>query len=88
MLGYFGPYVKGANTTNLLIRCHNRFAVLAVSEITHGFRLPVRCPGLNGGRIHAILSPQFRPTKPPLSMSLGGANSLQYFCKLALLLLG
>ena len=31
-------------------------------------RLPVRYPGFNGGRLHAILPPQFGPTMPPLSL--------------------
>ena len=30
--------------------------------------LPVRYPGLNDGRLHAILPPQFGPTTPPLSL--------------------
>ena len=31
-------------------------------------RLPVYYPGLNGGRLHAILPPQFGPTTPPMPL--------------------
>ena len=62
--------------TYLLIRRYNRFAVLAcLRSVRNRSRsrafvcqsvIPLR--PLNGGRLHAILPPQFGPTTPALSL--------------------
>ena len=58
-------YLSNATTTLLY------WPDTGVSEIAHSvscLRLPIRYPGINGGRRNAISRPQFGPSTPPLSL--------------------